>query len=165
MNIRPETPEDAQAIQDVIQQAFSGATHTSGTEQFIVRDLRSAGALALSLVAVVDEKIVGYVAVSPVSISDGSQGWYGLGPVAVTRPHQARGIGSRLVREALRLLEHEGAAGCVVLGEPAYYGRFGFRSTPALLLQGVPPEYFQSLPFGDSAALGTVTYHAAFAAA
>jgi putative acetyltransferase len=53
----------------------------------------------------------------------------------------------------------------VVLGEPAYYGRFGFLADPALVLPGVPPEYFQALPFGSSRPCGVVSYHAAFGAA
>lgn len=162
MNIRPETASDAAAIEEVVRDAFRHAPHASGTEPLIVRDLRVAGALTLSLVAVDAARIVGYVAVSPVSVSDGSPGWHGLGPVAVAPSRQARGTGSALVREALRRLQEQGAAGCVVLGEPEYYGRFGFRAEPALRLEGVPPRYFQALPFGRGAARGMVTYHAAF---
>lgn len=165
MNIRPETAHDAAAIEEVVRDAFRGAPHTSGTEAFIVRDLRQAGALTVSLVAVDAGKIVGYVAASPVSISDGSPHWHGLGPVAVVPSRQARGMGSALVREALRLLREKGAAGCVVLGEPAYYGRFGFRADPALRLEGVPAPYFQALPFGRNPARGAVSYHPAFEAA
>ena len=55
-----------------------------------------------------------------------------------------------------------GAAGCVLLGEPAFYGRFGFKAEPQLRLPGVPPEYFQALAFGPSRPQGTVAYHAAF---
>ena len=62
-------------------------------------------------------------------------------------------------RAALRALDVQG---CVVLGEPAYYGRFGFRSGQGLRLHGVPPEYFQSLAFGAASASGDVTYHEAF---
>jgi putative acetyltransferase len=164
MNIRPETAPDAAAIEEVVRDAFRSAPHTSGTEQFIVRDLRVAGALTVSLVAVDAARVVGYVAVSPVSVSDGSPGWHGLGPVAVVPSRQARGTGSALVREAIHRLREQGAAGCVVLGEPEYYGRFGFRADPALRLDGVPPRYFQALPFGGRAARGIVTYHPAFGA-
>jgi len=164
IEIRPERSGDAKLIHEVVTQAFRDAPHTSGTEGFIVRELRAAGALAVSLVALEDGHMVGHVALSPVTIEDGSAGWYGLGPVAVLPGHQGRGIGSELIGHALRLLRERGAAGCVVLGEPAYYGRFGFRHDPALVLEGVPPEYFQALPLGSAAARGAVAYHPAFAA-
>lgn len=80
MHIRAELPADAKAIEQVTIQAFKDAPHTDHTEQFIVRELRAAGALALSLVAEIDGQIVGHVAISPVHISDGSQHWFGLGP-------------------------------------------------------------------------------------
>lgn len=162
--IRPEQDGDSPAIENVVEHAFRNAAHASGTERFIVRHLRVADALAVSLVALCDEEVAGYVAVSPVIVSDGSPDWLGLGPVAVLPRHQGLGIGSQLVREALRRLRNQGAAGCVVLGEPAYYGRFGFLPGTALRLEGVPSEYFQQLPFGGKHPAGTVTYHPAFAA-
>jgi predicted N-acetyltransferase YhbS len=77
---------------------------------------------------------------------------------------QGQGVGSRLVREALARLHGSGARGCVLVGEPSYYGRFGFQAEPALVLPGVPPEYFQALPFTNEAPRGVVTFHAAFQA-
>jgi putative acetyltransferase len=125
--------------------AFLHAPHTSHTEQFIVAALRKSGQLTVSLVANADGAVVGHVAISPVSISDGASGWYGLGPISVAPEYQRGGIGSRLMREALRALREHGASGCVVLGEPEYYGRFGFRVDLSLSLPGVPPEYFQAM--------------------
>lgn len=162
LTIRPETPADIAAIEAVTVAAFRDATHTSHTEQFIVNALRRAGQLAVSLVAEADGRIVGHVAVSPVTISDGATGWFGLGPISVLPEHQGRGIGSRLMREALRTLQESGAAGCVLLGEPGYYGRFGFRAEPDLVLPDVPPEYFQALAFRGPLPRGTVQYHEAF---
>lgn len=162
MRIRNERPADADAIHALVAAAFRDAPHTSHTEHFIVAALRNAGQLAVSLVAEEDDGIVGYVAASPVSISDGTQAWYGLGPVAVSPARQAQGIGRRLVEQALQALRGLGAAGCVVLGEPAYYGRFGFRAEPALGLPGVPPGYFQALSFGGALPCGSVSYHEAF---
>jgi putative acetyltransferase len=66
------------------------------------------------------------------------------------------------MREALRVLREQGAAGCVLLGEPQYYSRFGFRVDPKLSLPGAPPEYFQSASFGLSRPRGIVSYHSAF---
>jgi predicted N-acetyltransferase YhbS len=68
------------------------------------------------------------------------------------------------MREALRLLRDRGASGCVVLGEPEYYSRFGFQADPNLVFPGVPSEYFQTVSFDSSRPRGTVTYHRAFSA-
>lgn len=163
--IRGETPRDVEAIDAVTIAAFRNAGHTSGTEQFIVRALREAGQLAVSLVAEEDDAVVGHVAASPVMLSGGDAGWYGLGPVSVAPAFQGRGIGGRLVRQALNGLRTRGAAGCVVLGEPGYCGRFGFAAEASLVLPGVPPEYFQAIAFTGVVPAGTVVYHEAFAAA
>jgi len=104
------------------------------------------------------------VAVSPVTVSGGVVGWYGLGPVSVAPTCQGRGVGRALVERALAELRAQGAAGCVVLGEPVYYARFGFVAEPALVLAGVPAEYFQALAFIGPPPSGTVAYQPAFAA-
>lgn len=160
--IRPETPADVDAIHELTVAAFLDAEHTSRTEQFINDALRSAGQLTLSLVADDGGAIVGHVAMSPVSLSDGSVGWFGLGPVSVLPARQGEGLGSRLIRQALDALREQGAAGCVVLGNPDYYGRFGFRAEPRLVLHDVPPEYFQALAFVGPVPDASVRYHDAF---
>lgn len=165
MKIRSETPSDAAAIEAVTAAAFLEAPHTSHTEQFIVAALRAAGALSVSLVAEAEGNVVGHVAVSPVTISDGTIGWYGLGPISVLPAWQGRGVGSELMRAALSALREMGAAGCVVLGEPAYYGRFGFKAEPGLVLPDIPPEYFQAISFGGAnLPCGVVNYQDAFEA-
>lgn len=164
MKIRAELSADSQAIEAVTVSAFSRAPHTSHTEQYIVDALRRAGRLSVSLVADSDGAVIGHVAASPVVISDGAPGWFGLGPVSVLPDYQRRGIGSQLVREALRLIREGGASGCVVLGDPHYYSRFGFRINPDLGLPGMPPEYFQALSFDSSEPRGIVSYHEAFEA-
>ena len=93
--IRDERPDDAAAIAQVTRTAFATAEHSSGTEEFIIAALRSAGQLSLSLVAQMDGGIVGHVAISPVEISDGARDWYGLGPVSVLPDCQGTGVGSR----------------------------------------------------------------------
>ena len=162
ITLRAESPADAAAIEAVTVAAFRDAPHAARTEQFIVAALRRAGQLTLSRVAELGGEIVGHVAVSPVSLSDGSAGWFGLGPISVLPTHQVRGIGSRLMLEVLRLLRERGAAGCVLVGDPGYYTRFGFRSEPSLTYPGMPAEYFLSLPFGDVVPEAVVTFHAAF---
>jgi putative acetyltransferase len=148
----------------VTARAFAAAKHSSHTEQFIVNALRDSGHLAVSLVAEIDGELVGHVGVSPVSISGGVSGWYGMAPVSVIPDQQGKGVGGQLVNLALARLRSSGAAGCVVLGDPAYYSRFGFKSQPNLVLPGVPPEYFQALSFVEWIPSGTVSYHWAFEA-
>ena len=163
--LRHETPADEAAIAAVTIAAFRNAAHSGHNEHRIVGALRAAGRLTVSLVAEADGQVVGHAAASPVTVSDGAQGWYGLGgPVSVSPEHHDRGIGigSSLVREVLRFLADRHAAGCVVLGEPAYYGRFGFRPQPGLVLPGVPPEYFQALAFRSTMPSGRVSYDEAF---
>jgi putative acetyltransferase len=162
--IRKEQPSDVAAIHALTTAAFSNAPHADGTEQFVVDALRKAGALSISLVAEYADEVVGHVAVSPVAVSDGSRDWFGLGPISVAPKYQGQSIGSELIKAALRLLRERGAAGCVLLGDPAYYSRFGFKPTPALILPDVPPEYFQAQSFGQSSPNGVVTYHEAFGA-
>ncbi|WP_215404030.1 N-acetyltransferase [Janthinobacterium sp. JC611] len=162
--IRKETAADIDAIDRVTRDAFLHAEHTEHTEQFIVKALRDAGALSVSLVAELEGAIIGHVAASPVSISDGTPRWYGLGPVSVAPGHQQQGVGRQLIGRLLDDLRQLGAAGCVVLGNPAYYGRFGFRADAALVLPGVPAEYFQALRLAGPSATGTVHYHRAFEA-
>jgi putative acetyltransferase len=151
VTIRAELPLDAAAIAAVTTAAFLDAPHTSHTEQFIVAALRRAGALTVSLVAVEAGAVIGHVAVSPVAISDGAVGWYGLGPISVLPARQGQGIGSGLMHAAMDALRARGAAGCVLLGDPLFYGRLGFRT-----------EYFQAFAFGATLPRGVVTYHAAF---
>ena len=162
IEIRSEIAADVPAIEAVTISAFLNAPHTGHTEHLIVSALRKAGLLAISLVADAEGTVIGHVALSPVSISDGASGWFGLGPISVVPEHQRRGIGSRLMREALRTLREKGASGCVVLGEPEYYGRFGFQADQNLVLPNVPAEYFQAIFLGSSRPRGTVSYHEAF---
>lgn len=160
--IRPETRDDAEAVEAVTIAAFRAAEHSNGQEQAIVRALRQAGALTLSLVADNGGAVLGHIAVSPVRLSGGEPGWFGLGPVSVHPHFQRQGIGRRLVAQALAELRARGAAGCVVLGDPRYYSHFGFAPAPGLVLAGVPAEYFQALGFTGGISEGEVAYHAAF---
>lgn len=162
LTIRPETPEDTAAIERVTRDAFRASPHGDGGEAEIVAQLRSSAALVLSLVAEDGGRVVGHVAFSPVTISDGTAGWLGLGPVSVDPREQGRGVGAALIRTGLARLREAGAAGCVLVGEPSYYSRFGFAVDPRLTFPGVPPEYFQVLAFSASMPVGTVAYAGAF---
>ncbi|WP_176593428.1 GNAT family N-acetyltransferase [Sphingobium sp. EM0848] len=164
MIIRPETSEDVPKIRSLIKAAFKGIDHSNETEGAIVDALRDAGALIISLIAEQDDMLIGHVAFSPVLIAGDGGGWYGMGPVSVSPQVQRRGTGSALIREGLKLLQDRGASGCVVLGEPNYYSRFGFSSNHALRYGDVPPEYFQSLLLCGDPCEGEVTYHKGFEA-
>jgi putative acetyltransferase len=164
--IRLEKESDVPAIEEVTSTAFMNAEHTDHNEQFIVRGLREANHLSISLVAEdeVTHTIVGHAAVSPINISAGCEKWYGLGPVSVLPQYQRNGVGSLLVERALANLRSRNTAGCVVLGNPKYYTRFGFKAVPSLQLPGVPPEYFMALTWRKPTPTGTVSYHKAFEA-
>jgi len=162
MEIRPEAPNDVPAIRAILIAAFASHPHSHQTEHLLVEALRSAGALAVALVATLDDRPVGHIAFSKVEIDGKPSMWFGLAPIAVLPRCQKQGIGHALVLAGLEALANLGAHGCVLLGSPDYYHRFGFRADPALRLGGVPPEYFLALPFPGRTAAGIVSYHPAF---
>lgn len=162
--IRRERDGDEAAIAKVITTAFAGVEWSDGSEAGIVDRLRDEFELEASYVVVTPSgSVVGYIAFSPVSIDGGRCGWYGLGPLAVLPEWQRRGIGAALVEAGLEDLQRIDAAGCVVLGEPGYYARFGFAHDPALTYPAAfIPEYFQHLVLGGDPPRGVVSYSAAF---
>lgn len=162
MIIRDEQPADIPAIRALVTGAFRDVSHSSQTEAAIVDGLRGGGVLALSLVAADGGALLGHVAFSPVTIGAQELGWFGLGPLAVRPDLQGRGIGQALVHAGLDRLKAIGAKGCVLLGAPGYYGRFGFAVDPQLWLADVPQEYFLVRGFGGLLPAGEVRYHAAF---
>lgn len=163
--IRNETGADIGVISDVTIEAFKTLAISNHTEQFIVEALRAAQALAVSLVAEVDGRVVGHVAFSPVTISDGTRDWYGLGPVSVLPEYQRQGIGTTLVRAGLARLRDLHARGCCLVAHPGYYRRFGFENVPGLVVGGVPQEVFLALPLDGQPPRGIVTFHDGFNAA
>ena len=160
--IRPETTDDIAIIHRITADAFRDMPFSDGDEPELVDKLRADGDLTLSLVAELDGKVVGHIAFSAVTISDGTRNWYGLGPVSVTPEIQKQGIGSQLVRRGIADMRETGARGIILLGSPDYYSRFGFEHDPALKYPGPPPEYFQRLVLDGSAPSGVVSYAAAF---
>lgn len=163
MTIRPEQPGDEPAIHALTEAAFRNMPYSDGNEADLVDALRRDGDLALSLVALnMDQAIVGHMAFSPVSISDGSARWYALGPCSVIPTRQHTGIGSQLIEAGLAEMRARGASGVVLVGSPKYYGRFGFTCDPKLVYPGAPAEYFQRLVLADGEPSGTVTFAPAF---
>ncbi|MGA1842214.1 MAG: GNAT family N-acetyltransferase [bacterium] len=164
MIIRKETTSDIEAITQVTVAAFRTLPISNHTEQFIIKALRAAGALTLSLVAEIDGRVVGHVAFSPVIISDGTKDWYGLGPVSVLPEYQKQGIGKSLINEGLSLLKQLGGQGCALVRDPGYYKRFGFKNYPELIHEGIPQEVFLILPFTEKVPKGIVEFHKGFKA-
>jgi putative acetyltransferase len=144
--IRPETSADHSAIHDVTKRAFAPMPYADGDEQLLIGKLRDAGALPLSLVAEKRGAVVGQVTFSPAFAADGSTGWYALGPVSVEPTLKHQGIGSKLILAGIAWLREHDAAGCALIGNPAYYSRFGFRPFPELVPERMPAEYYQILP-------------------
>jgi len=135
MVVRPEWTEDHESVRRVNELAFE-----QPIEADLVDALRANARPYISLVAVVDEQVVGHIFFSPVSIESESSVFIamGLAPMAVLPEYQNQGIGSRLVREGLKECQRLGHGIVVVLGHANYYPRFGF--TPASM-KGLRSEY------------------------
>jgi putative acetyltransferase len=162
--IRNEINTDIGPIAEVTIAAFKTLEISNHTEQFIIEALRAAKALTVSLVAEMDGRVIGHIAFSPVTISDGTPNWYGLGPVSVLPEHQRKGIGKALIKEGLSRLKDMNAQGCCLVGHPDYYRKFGFTNIPGLVHEGVPPEVFFALSFDGHTPQGTVVFHEGFKA-
>ena len=161
-NIRHEIAADVDAIQTINMEAFANHPISHQTEHLIVNALRDAGALTLSLVAEDAGEVVGHIAFSRALIDGNDLKWFTLGPIAVAPNRQRQGIGSRLVETGIETLRRLGANGCQLVGDPAYYLRFGFRHSQSLTVEHVPPEYFMCLPLAGEIPHGAVTHHPAF---
>jgi putative acetyltransferase len=163
LTIRDASAPDEPSIAQVIEAAFAELPHSLHNEARIVDALRGADALTLSLVGLMDASVVGHVAFSPVLVDGFDTGWFGLGPVSVLPAHQRCGVGPALIRAGLTRLAKMTARGCVVLGDPEYYCRFGFMPDPDLVYTHAPAKYFQRLVLRGPVASGVVSYHPAFA--
>lgn len=160
MLIRNEAAGDIPAISRLVTEAFRMLAQSTGTEARIVEQLRAEGALLLSLVAEENGEVIGYLAASAARIGK-QDGWGLIGPIVVLPSRHRQGIGTALMTEALRRLRAT-SRGAALVGDPAYYGRFGFRTFPALGVSGYPPEVVQALPFDDIEPRGELIHHSAF---
>jgi len=154
IEIRPEIPDDAAAIRHVNQEAFGQIQ-----EAEIVEELRSRGALTISLVAIQSNEIVGHIAFSPVKVELEHSKFdaIALAPMAVLPACQRKGIGSKLVRAGLEECRQIGHELVVVLGHPAYYPRFGFIPASTYGIKSeydVPDEAFMALELRQGAFSG-----------
>jgi putative acetyltransferase len=160
VNIRPELHDDAGAVRDSLIAAFGGAA-----EAGLVECLRRCGDLALALVAD-DGAIRGFAAFPRLTVEDGqgTRSALGLAPLAVMPDRQRRGIGVALVREGHRLLAAQGHSLVFVLGDPAYYTRFGYDLAAAAPFESAyAGPHFMALRLNESAPRrGKLRYPAAF---
>jgi putative acetyltransferase len=160
MLIRNETVGDVPAISRLVTEALLMLTQSTGTEASIVEKLRAEGELALSLVAAEEGEVTGYLAASAARIGT-QDGWGLIGPLVVLPSRHRQGIGAALMAEALRR-PRATSRGAALVGDPAYYGRFGFRAFPGLGVTGCPPEVVQALPFDGIEPRGELIHHPAF---
>jgi len=146
MNIRLAQETDLDSILKVIETAFSDEENK--VIMNLVQELHkeTTGPSIKSLVAEVDNQVIGYVSYSPIFLkSDSSISGYILAPLAVSLEHQKQGVGSNLIKSGIDLLTKDGAGVLLVYGDPAYYGRFGFKEEVGHVF--VPPYPLQ-FPFG-----------------
>lgn len=162
MLIRHETAADADAIHDLTLTAFKPMSFSDGTEADIIRRLRAAGDLTISLVAEEEGEILGHVAFSPVTIDGLHDGWFGLGPISVRPRRQRQGIGKALIARGLELLNERGAKGCALVGDPEIYGRVGFVGGGRLKYRDVEARYVQWLVWHGDAPRGNLEFAPAF---
>ena len=158
--IRPERADDAPQVRAVLDAAFGGSV-----ESGVVDQLRADGDLILALVAEAAGGIAGYVAVPRLDLDLGVRTVpvVGLAPVGVAPGCQRQGIGTALIREGLARLRDRGERLVFVLGDPAYYGRFGFKVMDRFVSRYAGP-YFQTLALApDAPTAGKVSYPRAFA--
>jgi putative acetyltransferase len=163
MHIKAERRGDADTIHSMTVSAFATVPYGDGSEGRVIDALRAAGALTLSLIVEDEGTIIGHIAFSPVTINGQHGPWFGLGPVSVRPDQQFKGIGSALIREGLSQMSALGAELFVLLGNPAYYRRFGFEHDPALTCDDGLAEAFQRLVIKGEAPTGLVAFHPAFA--
>jgi putative acetyltransferase len=160
--VRSERPEDEAAIH-----AVHAASFPTEAEASLVDMLRASGHLSVSLVAEASGIIVGHVAFSPVTTDSGATG-IGLGPVAVVESHRRQGIAAELIRAGLGACRERGFGWAVVLGDPMYYARFGFRAASEYRLcdeygGGAAFQTMKLLPGALPVGAATVRYAPEFA--
>ncbi|WP_129793757.1 GNAT family N-acetyltransferase [Sphingosinicella sp. CPCC 101087] len=156
--IRPERPGDEAAIASVIERAFGRPD-----EARLVERLRADGDSVVSLVAEAEGELAGHVLLSRMSAPFRA---LGLGPVSVAPERQRSGVGAALIGDALALARSGGWDAAFVLGDPAYYGRFGFRADlAACFASPYAGPYLMLLPLAPPlpAAGGRIDYPPAFA--
>lgn len=131
MIIRPEAEEDFSEIYDLVKVAFQTAKVSNGKEQDFVNQLRSSADYipGLALVAEEGEELIGHIMLSKTFIAGSGNKFDALllAPIAVKLAHRHKGVGAALIHESFRLARALGHQAVLLVGDPAYYHRFGFR--------------------------------------
>ncbi len=166
MKLKSFSDEQITEVKSLLYQAFLNHPHgdpkRGPTEHKIVEKLVQDSANVASMVAIDNNKIVGFITYSKVSFDNDMGEWVGLGPIAVLPEYQGRGVGKVLIKESMRII-NEKYEGCVVMGEPSYYLKFGFKVVEGLFFEGVPQEFFLTTwKNKDIKPQGAVSYHSAF---
>lgn len=163
MKIQIETKEDFEVVYEVVQTAFKNAEHSDGNEADLVVALRNSLAFVpeLSLVAKIQDKVVGHLLLTEISIDENTG--LALAPLAVLPDFQKQGVGSALIKEAHEAAEKLGYPAIVVLGDPNYYSKFGYEEASQWQIQApfdIPSEYFRVcfLKQQGKKPVGLVTY-------
>lgn len=132
MVIRRETPEEFAEIYDLVKVAFQTAKVSNGKEQDFVDELRSSGNYIpeLALVAEDNGKLIGHIMLTRTYIINGEDKFETLllAPLSVALEYRNRGVGSDMVKESFKLAKETGYRSVLVVGDPAYYHRFGFKT-------------------------------------
>jgi len=158
MNLRGERPEDVQGIYELTKLAFKSMPFSDGSEADRLNILRADKDLELSIVAVAEGKIVGHIAFSPVFLNEKFDHWFGLGPVSVLPELQKQGIGKALIKKGLSRLKDKKAKGCILIGNPDYYHRFGFIGDGQIQYRDYSQDIAQWLKFGKETPSGLLTF-------
>ncbi len=166
--IRPERPEEFGRIHDFVKTAFETAKVSNGDEQDFVDRLRASETYLpdLALVAVEGDRLVGHIMLTRAAIdtASGRREILLLAPLAIDLAHRGRGLGERLTREGLERSRRDGFDAVTLVGDPAYYGRFGFRPASDFGVtntNGIPARYVQMLELVPDALAdvsGSITY-------
>jgi predicted N-acetyltransferase YhbS len=159
--IRKEQPADYQQVFDVVEEAFRTMPFADGNEQFLVENLRKNKAFIpeLSLVAELNNQVVGHIMFTPLQVVDGGKVFYSLtlAPVSVHPDYQNRGIGSKLIEAGHSIAKKLGFTSCFVVGHSDYYPRFGYVPTAKWGIppvHGAPPEVCMAVEFTTGALNG-----------
>lgn len=168
ISIRQERSADYDEIERVVAAAFAGAEHTDGDEHRLVRRLRESAEYIPELALVAsdgDGRVLGYLMMSKITV--GASKAVALAPLAVRPGFQHQGIGSRLIAAAHEAARELGCGVSVVLGDPAYYSRFGYVTARPAGIRApfeVDDKYFMycKLDTGADVPAGVVRYSEAF---
>lgn len=158
MKIRQEVESDHSAVFELIEKAFAGAEFSDHQEQYLVERLRKSDAFVpeLSLVATENDKIVGYILLTKLTIKNEQHEFssLALAPVAVLPDEQNKGLGGQLIKESHRIAKELGFNSVILLGHATYYPRFGYKKANQFGIKlpfDVPDEYAMAIELNPNA--------------